>query len=268
VTNLLFTFFLFVFSFSSAQPPGLTGRIQDPSSGTYFKDISDPFSAVLNPASNARIKKRTFAFLGEKRYSLRLFNLLSASVSLPVSTGCWSGQIDYFGFSKYSETQIGISYARTLGERADIGLRFNFFQVRVPNFPNQISMYPQLGFRYVVHKNLLLGFSISNPTGTIALQNGRQFQPLILRIGFGYILSEVTAIAAEVIKEEKTVSGIVCAIRYNPLSAFSMRLGINTVSGQSFINLLLQKNKWQFVTGLVWHQELGFSPTVGGYCSF
>jgi hypothetical protein len=268
VPNLLFTFCLFVFSFSSAQPPGLTGKILDPSSGTYFKDIADPFAAVLNPASAAKFKKRTFAFSGEKRYGFRLFNLLSASVAIPVSTGCLTGQLDYFGFSKYSETQIGVCYARTLGERADIGLRFNFFQVRVTNFPTEIALYPQLGFRYIVHKNLLLGLSISNPTGMVALQNGRQFQPLILRIGFGYILSEVTAIAAEVIKEEKTVSGIVCAIRYSPLPAFSMRLGINSVSGQSFINLLLQKNKWQFVTGLVWHQELGFSPTVGGYCSF
>lgn len=266
--NLLFIFCLFIFCFSSAQIPGITGRILDPSSGAYFKEITDPFAGMLNPAANARIKKRIFAFSSEKRYGLRLFNLLSASVVVPVSSGSWSGQLDYFGFSKYAEMQLGISYARFLGERADIGLRFNFSQVSIANFSSKIAFYPQLGFRYVIHKNLLFGFSVSNPTGLIALQNDRQFQPLILRMGFGYILSEVTSVAAEIIKEEKSIPGLVCAIRYRPLPSFSMRLGVNTVSGQSFINVVMQKNKWQYVTGLVWHQELGFSPSVGSYCSF
>ena len=266
--NLLFTFLLFIFSFSSAQLPGLTGRILDPSSGTYFQDITDPFASVLNPASSAQIRKRTFAFSGEKRFGFRSFNLLSATVAMPVSSGCWSGQIDYFGFSKYAETQIGIAYARSFGERADIGLRFNILHIRVANFLSKNAIYPHLGFRYAIHKNLILGFSVSNPTGVIHFQNGRQFYPLIFRLGFGYVLSDVAAIAAEIIKEEKRMPGVVCAIRYRPLPAFSMRLGINTVSRQPFFNLLLQKNNWQYVIGFVWHQELGFSPSLGGYCFF
>jgi hypothetical protein len=268
VSKLLFTCFLFVFSFSSAQLPGLSSRILDPSSGTYFKDITDPFSAVLNPASNAQIRKRTFAFSGEKRYGFRLFNFLSASVALPVSSGCWGGQVDYFGFNKYAETQISISYARSLGERADIGLRFNLFHIRIVNFPNRIAIYPHLGFRYAIHKNLILGLSVSNPTGVIPLENGRQFQPLIFRLGVGYILSDVTAIAAEIIKEEKSIPGVICAIRYRPLPVFSIRLGINTVSRQPFANFLLQKKNWQYVVGFLWHQELGFSPSTGGNCFF
>jgi hypothetical protein len=268
VRILLLTIFLFQSVYSVGQLPGLTGKLQDPSSGAYFSEISDPFAIVLNPAAGALIKKKVFAFSGEKRFGLKSFNLLSTILAFPVSSGSWSSQLDYFGFGSYAETQLSLAYAQNLGTRAGVGLRFHLIHLRVPNFQSQLAVYPQVGFRYIVHRDLVIGWSLSNPTGVIRLQGNRSFQPLVVRIGFGYRLSDVAAVAAEILKEEGRMPGVVIGVRYMPIQGFSIRLGINTMARQPFLNMTLQKSNWQYVTGLALHQELGISPTITGICFF
>lgn len=37
------------------------------------------------------------------------------------NSGAFGLQADYFGYSNYNETQIGLGYARSLGKKIDVG---------------------------------------------------------------------------------------------------------------------------------------------------
>lgn len=258
---ILLIFFLINCLFSFAQLSGIAGYLQDPSAGGYFLDGTDPFVTGNNAAGNARMARPMLGLSVEKRYGLRSLNQGSFSLAIPSSSGCWSLQLGYFGFNKYAETRAGLCYGRPLGSRLDLGLRFNYMQLRIPGFQGRSVIYPQIGFRYMLNENLMIGWSVSNPGGKIKLR-GLYPIPIVYRIGIGYKISELTGIAAEILKEEGRVPAVVAAVRYRPLKHIELRGGIYSNSKQFFFNTSVQKNKMRYTIGLLWHQELGFSPTM------
>jgi hypothetical protein len=258
----LLTSLLFLYFFSSAQFSETAGNLQDPASGTYFRDGMDPFSSISNAACNARLSQRILALSAEKMYGFHSLNQLSFSLAVPVSSGSWIGRLNYFGFNQYAETKLGVCYARMLGSKADLGLQFNYLQLKIPGYSFRSAIHSQLGFRYLLNQNLVVGWSVSNPLGIMHIRGSSSKIPIVFRIGLGYKISEMTGIAAELIKEEDKVPNIAVAIRYRPLPVWEIRGGIHSASRQFFINAVLCKNKWRYLTGLKWHQDLGFSPSV------
>lgn len=263
LANLLFTFL-----HSTAQFAESSGNLQDPSSGAYFREGTDPFSSISNAAGNARLLHRILAFSAEKIYGLQSLNQLSFSLALPVSSGSWIGRVNYFGFNQYAETNAGICYARPLGSRIDLGLQFNYLLLKIPGYPSRSVIQSHIGFRYLLNQNLVMGWSVSNPFGTMKIRNYSSKPPIVFRIGLGYKISEITALAAEIIKEEDRIPGIAIALRYHPMPVLEIRGGLHSASRQYFINTVIHKNKWRYQIGLKWHQELGFSPSIVWYYFF
>ena len=264
---ILLTFLLFYNQLASAQLSVAVSNLLDPSSGVYFQDGSDPFSSGINAAGNARMKKKGLGLSSEKKYGFQGFNMMSLSLAIPVSSGCWSGQIDYFGFNHFSETRIGFCYAKTLSARADLGVRFNYLQVQIPGSQLRAAICPQIGFRYILNQNLILGWSVSNPAGALKIR-GEYHLPTGYRIGVGYKISDLSGVAVEMIKEEGRFPGITAAFRYRPEKNLEIRAGLYTQSPQVFFTMVVQKNKLKYAAGFMWHRELGFSPSLVWYCFF
>ncbi|MDQ6889607.1 MAG: hypothetical protein M3Z56_04975, partial [Bacteroidota bacterium] len=133
--------------------------------GAYSLDHVDAFSFTSNQASLAQIKNMAIGVYGERRFLLAETNMYSAVIALPTKQGNFGFQADYFGFKNYNESQIGIAYARGLGSKLDIGVKFNYYSLRIPGYQNSSAVNFEIGAIAHLTDKLHAGIHFYNPIG-------------------------------------------------------------------------------------------------------
>ena len=113
--------------------------------GAYSINHVDVFSFTSNQASLAQLKSTASGVYGEKRFLLSAANMYAAVVALPTNQGNFGLQADYFGFTNYNESQIGIAYARSLGSKLDIGIKFNYYSFKIPTYGDASTVNFEIG---------------------------------------------------------------------------------------------------------------------------
>src|SRR4029078_11428778 len=103
------------------------------------------FSFTSKQGSLAQLKTTAGGVYGEKRFLLSAANMYTAVVALPTDEGNFGLQADYFGFSNYNESQLGIAYARSLGSRLDVGVKFNYYSFKIPGYGNSSAVNFEIG---------------------------------------------------------------------------------------------------------------------------
>jgi len=102
--------------------------------GAYSLDHVDVFSFTVNQAALAQLKNSSAGVYGERRFLLSELNNYAVVIGLPTAAGNLGVKADYYGFSDYNETQLGIAYGRKLGEKVDIGAQFNYQGIRIAGY--------------------------------------------------------------------------------------------------------------------------------------
>ena len=113
--------------------------------GAYSINHVDVFSFTANQAALAQIKNFSLGVYGERRFLLATTNMYSAVMAVPTEQGNFGLQADYFGYKNYNESQLGIAYARSLGSKLDIGIKFNYYSFRIPAYQNSTSINFEIG---------------------------------------------------------------------------------------------------------------------------
>src|SRR5258706_15429047 len=88
--------------------------------GAYSLNHVDAFSFISNQASLAQIKNAAAGVYGERKFMLNELANYNAAVGLTTHSGNFGLKAAYSGFSDYNETQIGLAYARKLGNKVDV----------------------------------------------------------------------------------------------------------------------------------------------------
>src|SRR5947209_8265524 len=94
-----------------------------PAFSRYHAEV---YSFCYNQAVLASLKTFTAAVYGERRYLMKELGQYSISLALPVPSGSFGIQTDYFGNASYHETQCGLAYGRKLGGHVALGIQFNY----------------------------------------------------------------------------------------------------------------------------------------------
>ena len=78
-------------------------------------------------------------------FYLNELNNYTAAIGLPTHSGNFGLKASYYGFSDYNETQIGLAYARKLGNKVDIGAQFNYNGIRIAGYGNASAISFEIG---------------------------------------------------------------------------------------------------------------------------
>ena len=136
-------------------------------------------------------------------------------------------QIDYFGFKDYNESQIGLAYARSLGSKLDIGVKFNYYSFRIPNYQSSSSVNFEIGAIAHLTDKLNAGIHFYNPVGGNLSKTNDEKLSSIYKFGLGYEASESFLVSAEIVKEEDLPIGVNAGVQYNFQKQFFVRVGIS-----------------------------------------
>ncbi len=233
-----------------------------PGIGAYSKNMADAFSMIVNPAALSNVKSSGVGVYGERRFLLSALNQYTAAGVFTTQSGNFGVQADYFGYSNYNETQLGLGYARSLGSKVDIGVKFNYFNLRLPVYGNASTFHFEAGVVMHLSDKLHAGFSVFNPVGGVLNKQTKEKIAAVYRGGFGYEASERFFITAEIIKEENKNVGVNAAFQYALVKQFLLRGGINTLNSQPFVGAGIKMGQLRLDVAVNYHPQLGVSPAV------
>ncbi|NCU04398.1 MAG: hypothetical protein GXC73_10470, partial [Chitinophagaceae bacterium] len=211
-----------------------------PGLGAYSKNAADAFSFLVNPAALANLQAAGAGVYSERRFLLNAFSQYTAVAGFQTNSGAFGLQADYFGYSNYNETQIGLGYARSLGSKVDVGAKFNYYNLRIPAYTSASALHFEAGVVMHLSEKLHTGFSVYNPVGGELSKTTGEKIASVYRGGLGYEVSDRFFISAELVKEENKRAGVNAAFQYELVKQLLFRAGINTVNTQPFAGVGLR----------------------------
>lgn len=228
--------------------------------GAYSKNHVDGFSFTSNQAALAQIKNGSAGVYGERRFLLSETNYYTGVITLPTKQGNFGVQADYFGFKDYNESQLGLAYARSLGSKLDVGIKFNYYNFRVSSYGNSSAINFELGAIAHLTEKLNAGIHIYNPVGGKLSKTDGEKLSSVYTFGLGYEASDKFFISSEIIKEEGQNVNVNVGFQYNFLKQFFIRAGTSTETASSFAGAGVSWKNFRLEISAAYHQQLGFTP--------
>jgi len=228
--------------------------------GAYSVNHVDVFSFTSNQASLAQVKSAAVGVYGEKRFLLSDANMYTAVIALPTAQGNFGLQADYFGFTNYNESQLGLAYARSLGSKLDIGIKFNYYSIKIPGYGNSSAVNFEIGAIAHFSDKLHAGIHVYNPMGSKLSKQDDEKLGSAYTFGLGYEASDNFFVSSEINKEEDQPVNVNVGFQYNFLKQFFVRAGIATETTNSYAGAGISWKNFRLDVSGSYHPQLGFSP--------
>ncbi len=228
--------------------------------GAYSKEQVDVFSFTNNQASLASMKSPAVGVFGERRFLLAETSLYSVAAAVPTSLGNFGLQVNYAGFKNFNENKIGLAYGRSLGSKLDIGVQFNYYSYRIPNYGNASTVNFEIGAIVHFSDKLNGGIHIYNPVSAKLGKTGDEKLASAYKFGLGYDASENFYVSTEVIKEEDKPVNVTGGLQYRFKKQFFVRAGFVSETASGFGGVGLAWKSMRLDISANYHPQLGFSP--------
>lgn len=204
--------------------------------------LSDIWSSYHNQAGLAKLNKMTLGINYNSDFSLSDLANKSLAFATPLSFGTLGINVSHYGFSEYSETKIGLAYAKMLGERISMGIQLDYLNINLPEtYGNRGVAVGEIGILAEPIDHLFIGAHVYNINRAKLADYNDERIPTIFRVGMGYEFSDKALITIETEQniDEKIIGRAgfeywvvdnVC-IRgggsTNPISRYSLGVGFN-----------------------------------------
>lgn len=227
--------------------------------GSYSGQQADAFCFGHNQAALAQANTVSMALYGEQRFSLAATRFYNAILALPTPKGNFGIQLKYGGFKNFNEMQLGLAYARNLGNKAALGIQFNYYSYQIPAYNSASSVCVELGALLHLTDALHLGLHAYNPVGGQLSKTGDKL-PSAYTLGLGYDASDLFFVSAEMVKEENVPINVNAGVQYQWRKQFFARVGIATATSTPNAGLGVGWGQFRMDVTASYHPVLGLSP--------
>lgn len=256
----LILFFFFIQNFAIAQTVRRPVAAVYTGLGAYSINQTDVFSFTTNQAALTQVKNFSAGVYGEKRFLLQELSLYQAAFALPTSSGNFGIKAGYYGFTDYNESQIGLAYARKLGEKLDVGVQFNYNGVKIAGYGNASAINFEIGTILHLTEKLNAGIHVYNPVGGKLGKNSEEKLASVYSFGMGYEASDKFFISSEIEKEENQPVNINAGLQYKFLPQLMARAGIATASSNAYFGVGFFLKSFRIDLTAAYHPQLGITP--------
>ncbi|MBK8567375.1 MAG: hypothetical protein IPN76_29660 [Saprospiraceae bacterium] len=224
--------------------------------------MSGPASLFANPAGLNGTTGLTVSAGAEQRFLLSELQSVAVAVGLPTRSGNFAFSAQSFGYEGFRQQKIGLSYARKFWESLSVGVRFNYFQTRIPDYGNRGLLSFEVGMQANISKSLTIGAQAVNPA-QVELVEGENL-PSVLLLGLRWQVSSKLFLCSEVEKDLDQKLRMKNGLEYQPIEPLRLRVGYATEPSMLFFGVgYAFGTGFQADTAGSFHQTLGFSPSAG-----
>ena len=228
----------------------------------YSTKQTDPFSFTGNQAALAKMSTGGVGIYGERRFLLADNTIYSVAAAVPTKLGNFGVQVNYAGFQNFNEQKAGLAYGRSLGEKVDIGVQFNYYGYIIPAYQNSSAINFEAGAIFHVSEKLNAGVHVYNPVGgTIDKANDEKLAAAY-KFGLGYDASENFYVSTEIVKEEDQPVNVTGGFQYRFKKQFFARAGFRSDNNTGYAGFGFLYEKLRIDVAASFHPQLGVSPAV------
>ena len=224
--------------------------------------IGDFWSIQNNQAGMAGINRLTIGISYQDQFGMNELAQRSVAVIAPLKWGVGGLSMHYFGFSLYSETKIGVAFARSLGTHFRFGLQLDYLQTKYgEHYGKTQDITFEMGLQADLTHDLRLGMWIFNPVSLKQAAYQQQALPIVFRFGLAYSFSKSLLVTAEA-EKNSFINQIVIrsGVEYEINHRFTFRLGFGTYQEIFSMGLGIHLGHLQLDLASRMHASLGFSP--------
>ncbi|MCE3295867.1 MAG: hypothetical protein K0R65_1581 [Crocinitomicaceae bacterium] len=262
---LLFVFTFTILCLTGAQAQGWSpAGARSMSLANASVALGDVWSYHHNPGALATLKKTSFGVSYEDRFSLKELQSQALVVAHPLKKGVVSLGAQFYGYSAYRTTRVGLGYSLQLSEKIFAGVQLNYQGLKIAGYGQKGTVSGEAGILAKINDQVSFGFSVLNlnQAKLVPAQNDRF--STYLRLGLAYNVSSKVILLAEAEKEVTSKLRPKGAMEYKFSDKFFLRIGVaaNPVELTFGTGLVFNKVlKMDLGTG--WDQRLGWSPHLG-----
>jgi len=223
--------------------------------------LPDLWSVSHNQAGLGWIKNLSVGFHHENKFIIPEYALQSLALAVPTRPGTIGLNYSYFGYSKYHESKIGLSFGRAFGEFFAAGIQLDYLNTFIAEeYGNQGTLAIEGGIIGKPLDFLYIGAHVFNPTRTTISNYDDEPVPTIIRVGIGVQLFEMVFLGIETEKELDHKPINKAGIEFEPVNNLFLRAGISANPTQSSFGIGYALKGFRADIAFTVHQQLGLTP--------
>lgn len=222
------------------------------------------WSTSHNQAGLAFLKISEVGLHYENKFLIPELGLSSLAFALPSKkSGTFGLNYNHFGYSKYNESKIGLSYAKMFGGSFAAGVQIDYFQTHIDEeYGNKGVPVAEIGILSQPVKGLYVGAHVFNISKAKIDDYSNERIPTIFKLGLGYAFSEKTLVCIETEKDLDQKAIFKGGIEYQLLVNLYLRTGIITNPVQNTFGVGYKMKKFKADIAFVTHPVLGLSSQI------
>lgn len=236
--------------------------------------LKDFWSVQNNQAGLAYFNKLSVGFAYQNNFLVEELGLKTGAFVLPVHFGNFGLVYQYFGYSSYNRSKLGLAYARKLGENFAVGLQLDYLKTKIgEDYGSKNSVTFELGVITNLTPDLVLGAHVFNPINVKLEEEYDERIPAIYKLGLAYSITDEILITLETEKNMDFKPLIRGGVEYLITPKVSARVGYSSVPAKTGSEKFSISSELNFGFGLdlnrfimniasSYHQTLGWSPAV------
>ncbi|MBN1952024.1 MAG: hypothetical protein JW801_12550 [Bacteroidales bacterium] len=199
-------------------------------SGNDSRFIAGMFNA--NPAMDHCAGSWEICLNAVNRFGLQELTTSGVAVRYTMHGNGMVAGMRYFGSGLFHESQLYLSYYRTLGRRLQAGIRINYSGRNSPVLPHyEHYVSADLGMEIRIRRNLRLGYCLLNPNRAAYRDVNRQGDSY-MNLSFAWVEPEHFAASAQMVLINYAQLEASAGCEYYVFRKLVFRTGLRT--GQSF----------------------------------
>jgi hypothetical protein len=227
--------------------------------GVTFQDEQAIFH---NPAGLVGVSRPTALLSSEIRFGIKDLKPIGCAFILPTSSSVLGFSFQNFRLDSYRESKLGLSYARRLASKFNIGIQIEYENFKIDEYGSSNLLNFNIGCQALIVKDLVLSASIFNP---IPMKiNESEQTPSVFRLGLGYSVNAKVLICLETEKDIAFPASYKFGFAYDVLESMTLRCGFRTPPSVFSFGLGYKINKnFTIDCALANHAYLGMTPALG-----
>lgn len=249
---------LLFFSNSNAQNGNFDVGARSKGLGNSNSNLTDEWSIFNNVGGISGVEDGSVFFSYDRYFGIEGFDGVAAGAIHPFKFGSVGVSAYKFGDELFSEQVVSAAFGNKIGF-VRLGLKANYYQMRIDEFGTAGSMFFDLGGIVELFPKLSFGAFISNFTLSHLNNVEKTKMPVIMKAGLSYMPVNEVRLNLDLYKDVDYEPIIKAGIEYVIVDKFYLRTGINTNPVKGYFGAGLYLNRFQIDYAVGTHQLLGTS---------
>lgn len=228
--------------------------------GNAAVTLRETWAIFNNVAGLATLEDASLGFTYDNRFGVAEFQTFGIAGVLPVAWGVGGLSVSRFGDELYSETRIGLGFAREL-DKVSLGLKVNYLQVNLQDLGSAGAVVLEFGGLVQISPELHLGahiYNLNQAQMTTDFDDAERI-PTVLKAGLSFRPIETLRLNVETEKDIDYEASFKAGVEYEIIPKLSLRTGIQTKPFANHFGLGFRPRRLDIQYALSSHQVLGLS---------